>query len=556
MLKKSCLSFVLWSVLSGGVVMAQPSALPDAGLERERGRETREFLELQETLEKQAEEPPVLEIDDENARAPEVADDRDIIPVEEVRVDSSEILSGKDIARVTGRYEGKTVSLRDLYRMIEEINALYRAQEVLTAKAVLPPQRIEEGIVVVRLIEGRVGRIELLERRFTRVSFIRRRLSIAGGELLDLKELEKDLFFFNRTQDVHLQAELVPGEEFGTTDVVLHVQEPAPYLITVYGDNAGADSLGEERVGAILAIPSMFGYRDLFILSGLWAEGTKGGSASYEIPLGTLGTRGGVSFDKNLISVNSGPFSDLELDGDFYDLAFYLRHTFLVRRSYTLTGVLEYHARRSVTEFGGIEIATSRVRTAVAGGELQAWDKKGYWATRHTFTQGLDSMGGDRSFFRYNGDLTRLQILTPETNLLVRLGGQWADVDQLPSSEQFQIGGLATVRGYDEGLLVGDDGYLVSAELTFPFLPEAQLGRFALQKAVKGALFVDHGGAFPFKGDGESIDSDDFLTSAGLGLVFDFGDYFSARIYLGFPLHDPTNDQDERIHFSLQTAIF
>ena len=35
----------------------------------------------------------------------------------------------------------------------------------------------------------------------------------------------------------------------------------------------------------------------------------------------------------------------------------------------------------------------------------------------------------------------------------------------------FQTGGLATVRGYSEGLLMGKNGYYASAELMFPLLP-------------------------------------------------------------------------------------
>lgn len=41
----------------------------------------------------------------------------------------------------------------------------------------------------------------------------------------------------------------------------------------------------------------------------------------------------------------------------------------------------------------------------------------------------------------------------------------------IPYLDQFQTGGLATVRGYSEGICMGKNGYFFSGELMFPLLP-------------------------------------------------------------------------------------
>ena len=49
---------------------------------------------------------------------------------------------------------------------------------------------------------------------------------------------------------------------------------------------------------------------------------------------------------------------------------------------------------------------------------------------------------------------------------------QFSPQDNIPYIDQFQAGGLATVRGYSEGLLIGRSGYVISGELMFPIAPQ------------------------------------------------------------------------------------
>ena len=127
----------------------------------------------------------------------------------------------------------------------------------------------------------------------------------------------------------------------------------------------------------------------------------------------------------------------------------------------------------------------------------------------------------------------------------------------MPSTEQFQLGGLASVRGYTEGLLVGDKGYFVSAEVNFPLRPtggDASDDLFGGQ--VRGAVFLDHGGAFPYKGNGQGRSKDDYLTSFGFGALFNFTKMLTGQLYVGFPTAERRGESDPRVHFTLQMPLF
>ena len=52
---------------------------------------------------------------------------------------------------------GKNVTFKELQDLIENFNYLYATKGYVTARAFLPPQTIENGVVKINLVEGTVG---------------------------------------------------------------------------------------------------------------------------------------------------------------------------------------------------------------------------------------------------------------------------------------------------------------------------------------------------------------------------------------------------------------
>lgn len=531
--------------------------LPGAVQTRE--TEIREQYELKRKLEEAQEPRPQDGVTDRTREAPAPpADGGTRIIVKHIVADRSEILSEEEVRSVLSSYEGKEMTIRELFTVVEKINELYRAKGYLTARAVLPPQKVEEGTVRIKLVEGRVGSLAVEGNRYTRDGYIINRLSFKEGDLVRLNILEDDLFYFNSTNEVKVRAELKPGKASGTTDVIVKAQESDNYRVSMFVDNAGGRTVGEERIGLTLQAMSLFGFRDALTLGGMVAHGTESGHISYDIPVTSAGTRVGVSHEYSSIRITSGPYKSLNVEGDSYNSGLVLNHPVLVKRTYSVNGFAGFNLKRSSTDFDNETLSTTRTRILVAGGELLAIDGYGTWFSRHAITQGFNDFGGDRSFFKYNGDIVRSLNLPGESMVLLRASGQVSANNLLSSSEQFQIGGVATVRGFYEGLLIGDDGYFVSAEANLPLFPrDASIFDIRLRQTVKGAVFIDHGGAFPYKGAGQAIDHNDYLTSAGIGFLLNFTKNFSGRIDVAFPLGGRDIDPGTaRVHFSLRAATF
>ena len=124
-------------------------------------------------------------------------------------------------------------------------------------------------------------------------------------------------------------------------------------------------------------------------------------------------------------------------------------------------------------------------------------------------------------------------------------------------------GGMATVRGYSEGLLIGRSGYILSAEMLFPILPRTIKSKDKTKEYpflgtfMKGFVFADHAGIFPYKGTGEGsqgYNQNDFLMSLGFGFRFNLPKDINLRIAWGFPVmrnnHEEVN-KCGRFHIEL-----
>jgi hemolysin activation/secretion protein len=103
----------------------------------------------------------------------------------------------------------------------------------------------------------------------------------------------------------------------------------------------------------------------------------------------------------------------------------------------------------------------------------------------------------------------------------------------LASSEQFQLGGADSVRGYPEGDYLADSGGCVNFDWFFPsyFIPETWKLKgqdMPLRRQIEPVLFVDLGGG-KLKRTLTGERDDKFLAGVGAGIRLNFK-LFSLRL--------------------------
>lgn len=214
--------------LLGGTAMAQTSP---ATLQTPQQR-IQDYYQQRQQPEREVQEDPLKSqlpaIDDSSKAVSSVR-----FELKGVRFSTSTLLPTAALDDVANRYVGQTVGMAELSKMIDEINALYTAQQITTAQAMLSAQRIDQGIVHVNLIEGRLGKISVAGEGRVPEKFVRKRVHQKEGDVVDDDQLRDDLIFLNRTTDMTVRAVLMPGHGVGETDILVQADVPNPELCGV-----------------------------------------------------------------------------------------------------------------------------------------------------------------------------------------------------------------------------------------------------------------------------------------------------------------------------------
>ncbi len=469
--------------------------------------------------------------------------------VKEIRVSPSKILSDEEITKAVDFQEEGTMTLSDLNAMVDRINGLYKEKKVETAEAVLPPQLVKYGIVYIRLIEGVYGKTEITGNHRVADDTIRHRIHAAMGELVDVGKLSDELRVYNSTNTYQIRADLVPGEEEGTSDLKLTLEEKEnPISSFIFTDNAGQKESGRYRIGAYTEYRGIGGHDAALAVMPIWTRGIWGGTVMYDTPWGHHGTRAQVSYSRNLVDIVDGAFKDYDMKANSNDLAFSVTHPFHISAASKVDGFLELHRKWSDTEYAGMQLADNVTRTVKAGMSVRSYDDNGMWFALASATgyKNENRVGKeDHNGSYYNAYLMRRQNVKHGQYLMYRLYGQYTDFKELPSTEQFSIGGMATVRGFKESALSGDKGWAATFEWGFPISRDWQTWR--------SFLFLDHGVIY---NNYDLETKKDFLTSTGIGFEYNKGGWYGKAV-LGIPLNDSGNigNTSPRVHFYLQRNV-
>jgi hemolysin activation/secretion protein len=152
-----------------------------------------------------------------------------------------------------------------------------------------------------------------------------------------------------------------------------------------------------------------------------------------------------------------------------------------------------------------------------------------------------------------NVDLRRTTALPHGFSHVLGFTAQIASGNLL-GSEQLGFGGAHSVRGYDEGIVFGDQGILLHNELVAPpFHLLGRLGKFALRDSVTLLGFWDYGVA---RNRELLVDEDPnvILASIGVGIRYQLANRLSAQFDYGWQQKDPgftTRETHGRGHVSV-----
>lgn len=497
-----------------------------------RDRQLRLDVEREKDREIQPVASPMLQSDSE----PSIDEDSGpTFQLLSVRFTKSNYLNQEQLTAVVSPWLGKQVSFVNIQTMVAEVNNLYQQLGVYTATAILPKQRITEGVVLVRLVEGTLGDLAVEDNQYTQHGYIRSWIQHPQGEkAIDIKTLEGDILLYNRTNDQRLQAELRAGEAFGLTDIVVRVNEPKRDTLQFFADNYGYESTGKEEIGVLYRRQRLFTDGDRGLLYAQVSEGTRALSTNYNAPVGNNGWRLGGSASYTLTEVTEGDFSIADIKGDSYRLAFDASKLLWSHQNYWFTWLLSASHIDSKTEIAkSAQLSSNLVDTLQTGMQFNWLANRWQLSLRETISYVLVDdrlLNDDEKVVLHEGSITSIYQFTHGFYGLAQMGWQYANKEKIPGTVAFSLGGVYTSRGYKPGIISGDSGGYGQLELHYN-------GWKPYGQTVDFFSFYDIGSV-------ESVGARQKLQSAGLGFSTTISRYVSVEAVVGRATETAIPNQD------------
>ncbi|MEM1369217.1 MAG: ShlB/FhaC/HecB family hemolysin secretion/activation protein [Cyanobacteria bacterium P01_H01_bin.15] len=500
---------------------------------------------------------------------PDIPDVPGTITVERFEVEGSTIFGPEDFAPILEPFTNRPLTFSELLQARTAITELYINAGYITSGAFIPPQTLDEGTVIIQVLEGTLSEIEVVGLERLNNSYVRKRLEIASGPPLNRDRLLDALQLLQLNPLIDsISAELSAGVEPGTNTLTVTVVEANAFGVPILLDNARVPSVGTFRRQVGVRHGNLTGFGDDINISYTNTDGSNALDTSYKIPFNARnGTfRASLSYTNN--EVIEPPFDVLDINSEslYFDLS--IRQPIILNPQDEVALGLSFGRDSSDIVFLEDRIGFPSLGANRDGetrvwklGFSQEWTRRGAQqviAVRSNLVFGLDIFDAtqndnapDGEYFAWQGQGQYVRLLAPDTLFFVRGGFQVAD-QALVALEQFTVGGLFTVRGYRQDQLLVDSGLFASAEVLIPVLRID-----SIDSVLQIASFVDVGYGANLKGRPDP--DPDTLVGIGLGVRWRTGD-LTARFDWGIPLIKvDDNDrtlQEDGLYFSLQYSPF
>lgn len=489
------------------------------------------------------------------------------VTLTQVRFEGADAVANDVLNALAAPYLGHEMPLAEVFRLAEEVTAEYRRRGYVLSRAAVGPQRIENGVLTIEVVEGFVGEVRVEGdpggyRRYLEAYLapVGRSRPTNGDELARALLLAQDL------RGIEVRAVLTPSADMiGAADLSLLV-ERRPLEAFVAVDNRGSRWLGPLQIYGGLTFNDLLGAGERITVTGVSAPDQGGElghlSASYDQPVGGSG----LLFSTFVSYTRTRPGDELRtlgLEGESASTGVALQYPLLRSRSTNVFGRLSFTARSSESRnfFLG---PLFRDRTRAVGWDLianhaAAWG--GRFSTRVSVTQGLGAFGaterGDPAksratasgeFTRVNVEASWLQALYAGLHLQLGVAGQ-ASPDSLLAAEEFGLGGTHFGRAFDPSEVTGDEGYAGKVELLYTH-PARGLGVVESFAYYEGGRVTQND---PLPGEARR----ESLRSVGGGLRVSTEAGISATIEYAKPLDRDVaarRDRDGRVFVTFSAA--
>lgn len=390
--------------------------------------------------------------------------------------------------QIADEFSGRCLNVSDIEGILTEITKYYIDHGFIAARAYLPAQDLGKGTLEILVVEGKVEKITIDDEDNNSISLGNVFPGVVGA-VLNLRDLEQGIEQINRLSSNNARLDIQPGEQPGESAVVVHNQPQSRFHLNASVDNQGQESTGKTQTGITGSVDNLLGFDEF--LSMTHRESTPGDqsrkysgsdSLNFNIPFGYSTLSLGASRSKyastlllpsglSLLSTGNTTSNNLRLDRVVYRSQ---------KTRALLAATLTTKSSRNYLDGQYLSVSSRKLTVLDLDGNLNTSIAGGVLSLDLGYAQGLDAMGALKdidnlpdsaphaqfSKFKYGFNYSLpFAVLHRDFGFFSQLSGQKSN-NVLYGSEQIQIGGLYSVRGFVKNVLTGDDGYYWRNELS------------------------------------------------------------------------------------------
>ncbi|MBU3656125.1 MAG: ShlB/FhaC/HecB family hemolysin secretion/activation protein, partial [Alphaproteobacteria bacterium] len=396
-----------------------------------------------------------------------------------VKIEGATFFPLQEIAKLYETQLGQKVSLDLVWELANRITEKYRNAGYFLSRAFVPTQKIEDGIITLRVVEGYIATVEWegdLKNRVAASSIVQSLIAeLKQVRPLNSASIESYLLRLNDLPGLSFRALIKPAKE-------ADIYSGATALVLTPSQKDGKGEMRVSNSGSRFLGPNLanISYEDSFfsmqqssvsLQSSLPSEELRFGSLGHMVvlsPRWMLGMRAGYT------GANPGAgLRNFDIRSTSKDLGIELTYKYIRQRIENLDLTLGLDSKDTASDLNGNSSPLVRDHARALRGSI-SYNTLDRWNGQHDatvkFSRGLTLLDGSRvgdnnlsraqanpAFSKAELSYKRQQLVGDHYLLTNQLAGQLAS-DPLLVSEEFGYGGSSLGRAYDPSEISGDHG--------------------------------------------------------------------------------------------------
>ena len=514
---------------------------------------------------------------DANSSSGEKESSETTFTLQEVNFTGNTLFTSEELQVAVQDFLQQELGFTGLRELASAVSQFYQNQG-WWARATIPPQDIVDGIVLVEVIEAKLGEVQIVDEGKSQSlsaklidQFIH--FNLTSDEILNVQTLSENITRLNDLPGIGVSASLQAGQNKGQTDLLLDLVHQPEWTWATQYDNYGSRSSGYMRLSNYIDLLGYLGMGETLTVQQIHTIGSDYWRLAATLPMSPEGHQAIFSYNQLEYELGKPNTNDATGSSQQWQAQWKQQLKPIANTDLSLTmGLAQATYVNDINTGNSSNKDITKLEVGMNFSRPDNWQGGGVTYGSWTVTAGdlnllrnTSDYNTDQAqakthgqFQKINLSINRLQNLAPQWQFNLKAQGQFA-LKNLDGAERFSLGGAYGVRAYPNSEGSGDDGALAQFELEHGLNPQTQL-----------KLFYDVGVVSQYKSywanwdrSNPGVDKVYLLQGAGVSMNYIIDEDSSFNVTYAVPIgtnpgedssgndNDGTN-QDQRLWFTYQ----